>query len=183
PLAGHVATIQALGRECAGAIEKAGGVLVAALRAGHRLFLCGNGGSAAEADHIAAEFVGRFESERRPYPALALSTSPASLTALANDYGFDEVFARQVTAFARPGDVVVALSTSGTSPNVIAAVMAARRAGCAVVGLTSEPGSRLASLCDVAVMVPAARVSRVQEAHTVIGHIWCAMFDAGASAD
>ncbi len=180
-LAAHVATIEALGRECAGAIEKAGRLIAGALHAGHRLLLCGNGGSAAEADHIAAEFVGRFERDRRPYPALALSASPASLTSLANDYGYDEVFARQVSAFAQPGDVLVALSTSGASANVIAAVMAARRAGCVVVGLTGERGSRLASLCDVAVMVPAARVSQIQEAHAVIGHIWCAMFDAAAS--
>jgi D-sedoheptulose 7-phosphate isomerase len=177
-LAEHVAVMGALGEQCGQTIEQAGRLIVAALRAGRRLFLCGNGGSAADAEHIAAEFLGRFEGERRPYPAIALGGSAASLTALANDYGFEEVFARQVRAMAGSGDVLVAISTSGASPNVLAAVMAARSAGCAVVGLTSERGTRLASLCDVAVMVPAARVARIQEAHGTIGHIWCEMFDA-----
>ena len=177
-LAEHETVIRALVEQCGAVIEDAGRRIIAAVITGRRLFLCGNGGSAADAEHIAAEFVGRFEGERRGFPAVALGGPGPLLTALANDYGYEQVFARQVQALAREGDVLVGISTSGGSANVLAAVMAARRAGCVVIGLTGASGARLAALCDVAVMVPATRVPRIQEAHGLIGHIWCDMFDA-----
>ena len=176
--ADHEEVMRAAVEQCGGAIEDAGRAIIAALTAGHRLLLCGNGGSAADAEHIATEFVARFESDRRPYPAIALGGATAMLTALANDYGYDQVFARQVAALAQAGDVLVAISASGSSPNVLAAVMAARTAGVTAVALTGAAGSRLAGLCDIAVMVPSKRVARIQEAHAVIGHIWAEMLDA-----
>ena len=180
--ADHEHVMRAVSEQCGDAIERAGRAIITALMAGHRLLLCGNGGSAADAEHIAAEFIARFENDRRPYPALALGGATALLTALANDYGYEQVFARQVTALAQAGDVLVAISASGTSPNVLAAAMAARKAGATAVALTGAGGSRLASLCDVAVMVPTKRVARIQEAHAVIGHIWCEMFDIAVGA-
>jgi D-sedoheptulose 7-phosphate isomerase len=140
--------------------------------------LCGNGGSAADAQHIAAEFVGRYETERRALPAIALTTDTSALTALANDYDFERIFARQVDALASEGDCLIAISTSGNSPNVIAAVMAARSRGCSIIGLTGSNGKKLASLSDRCITVPSARTSRIQEAHITIAHIWCQIIDA-----
>ena len=177
-LSEHLGVMSTLLEHCGGAIEDAGRRIVAAVTSGHRLFLCGNGGSGADAEHIAAEFVGRFEGERRPFPAMALGGSTAQLTALSNDYGYAQLFARQLQAFAAKGDVLVAISTSGSSPNVLAAVMTARGLGVTAIGMTGAGGSKLAALCDVAVMVPSTRVSRIQEAHGLIGHVWCDMFDA-----
>jgi len=137
---------------------------------------------AADAQPIAAEFAGRFERERRPYPAIALTTDTSKLTAIGNDYGFEQLFARQVEGLAVPQDVLVAISTSGNSPNVLAAVAAAHRLGCPSIGLTGAKGTRLATLCDVTVMVPSARTSRIQEAHITIGHLWCELADAGTGS-
>jgi D-sedoheptulose 7-phosphate isomerase len=173
----HLNVVGSLLEHCGPAIEDAGRRIVAAVMSGRRLFLCGNGGSASDAEHIAAEFVGRFEGERRPFPAMALGGSTPQMTALGNDYGFEQLFARQVQAFVQKGDVLVAISTSGRSPNVLAAVMAARGLGATAIGMTGAGGSKLAGLCDVAVMVPSKRVSRIQESHILIGHIWCDMFD------
>jgi D-sedoheptulose 7-phosphate isomerase len=139
--------------------------------------LCGNGGSAADAQHIAAEFVGRYERERRALPAIALTTDTSALTALANDYNVEKIFARQVDALAVEGDCLIAISTSGNSPNVIAAVMAARSKGCKIIGLTGANGKKLASLCDQCVSVPSTRTARIQEAHITIAHIWCESID------
>ena len=146
-------------------------------RAGHKVLICGNGGSAADSQHLAAEFAGRYETERRAYPAIALTTDTSALTALANDYGFERVFARQVEALAAEGDCLIAISTSGNSPNVIAAVMEARAAGCKVIGLTGAKGKKLASLCDNVILVPSERTARIQEGHITIAHIWCEMVD------
>lgn len=157
-------------RECAREITNA-------LAQENKILLCGNGGSAADAQHIAAELVGRFESERRAWPAIALTTDTSALTAVSNDYGFENVFSRQVTGLARPGDVLIGISTSGNSSNVISAVMTARRIGCRIVGLTGASGKRLASLCDAAVLVPSTRTARIQEAHIAVGHIWCELVD------
>lgn len=144
---------------------------------GKKILLCGNGGSAADAQHLAAEFVGRYETERRAFPAIALTTDTSALTALANDYNFERVFARQVEALATEGDCLIAISTSGNSPNVIEAVMKARSSGCRVIGLTGANGKKLASLCDACILVPSERTARIQEAHITIGHIWCEIFD------
>ncbi len=144
---------------------------------GNKVLICGNGGSAADAQHLAAEFVGRYETERRGLPAIALTTDTSALTALSNDYGFDDVFAKQVKALAAEGDCLIAISTSGNSPNVIAAVMAARDRGCRILGMTGAGGKKLAGLCDACIMVPSDRTARVQEAHITIAHIWCEIID------
>ena len=148
-----------------------------ALNSGKKLIICGNGGSAADAQHIAAELVGRYEKLRRSFPAIALTTDTSALTAVSNDFGFEEVFARQVAGLANAGDVLVAISTSGKSPNVLRAVEKARELGCQTIALTGAGAEPLASACDMAVVVASPRTSRVQEAHITIGHLWCEMVD------
>lgn len=173
----HVEVIERLARDCLPSMQEGAGLIIAALTSGRKLLLCGNGGSAADAQHIAAEFVGRFDRDRQSYPAIALTTDTSILTSIGNDFGFEQLFARQMEGLASQGDVLVAISTSGNSPNVLAAVVSARRLGCRTIGLTGSNGKRLASLCDVAVMVPSARTSRIQEAHITIGHLWCELVD------
>ena len=177
----HIVTVQQLTHECHASIQQAAEVITAALQVGKKLLLCGNGGSAADAQHIAAEFVGRFERDRRPYPAIALTTDTSALTAIANDYGFEQLFARQVEALTTPGDVLLAISTSGSSPNVLAALRIAHRLGCRTIGLTGAKGQQLVALCDVAVVVPSERTARIQEAHMLIGHLWCELVEASLS--
>ncbi len=150
---------------------------------GNKVLICGNGGSAADAQHIAAEFVGRYETERIALPAIALTTDTSALTALANDYDFERIFARQVDALAREGDLLIAISTSGNSPNVISAVMKARQKGCKILGMTGAKGKKLASLCDKTVLVPSERTARIQEAHITIAHIWCEIIDEKISKE
>lgn len=158
-------------------IEECAEVLFQTLERGNKILICGNGGSAADAQHIAAEFVGRYEQERRALPAIALTTDTSALTALANDYDFERIFSRQVEALAREGDCLLAISTSGNSPNVVTAVMKAREMGCETIGLTSENGKKLASLCDSSILIPSQRTARVQEAHITIAHIWCEIIE------
>lgn len=174
----HLQVVQATLQSQLGEIERAGALLRDTLQRGHKVLICGNGGSAADAQHIAAELVGRYERQRRAWPAIALSTDTSALTAISNDYGYEEVFARQVEALAVAEDVLLALSTSGTSANVLKAVKKARELGCKTIALTGVGGERLASLCDLAVMVPATRTARVQECHITIGHLWCELIDA-----
>jgi D-sedoheptulose 7-phosphate isomerase len=177
-LAEHATVIESVIGGCLPSILACGAEFEEVYARGGKVLLCGNGGSAADAQHIAAEFVGRFEAERRGLPAIALTTDTSALTAITNDHGYERVFARQVEALAVPNDLVVGISTSGTSPNVLAAIMAAQKIGCRTVGMTGAAGKRLASLCDAAVLVPSVRTARIQEAHIVIGHIWCEMVDA-----
>ena len=179
----HVAVFSALVTECYDSIEECGDLILNTVSCGKKVLICGNGGSAADAQHIAAEFVGRYETERRALPAIALTTDTSALTALANDYSFERIFARQVEALAVDGDQLIAISTSGNSPNVIAAVMEARRKGCTVVGMTGAGGKKLASLCDACLMVPSSRTARIQEAHITVAHIWCEMVDAQLAAE
>jgi D-sedoheptulose 7-phosphate isomerase len=146
--------------------------LIQAFRAGGKLLVLGNGGSAADAQHLAAEFVGRCTRDRGPLPALALADSAAAVTSIANDYGFDRVFARQVEALARPGDVVIGMSTSGRSPNVVAALTTARGLGVTTVGLVGDDDSVLRDVCDHILSVPSPSVGRVQETHLLWGHVW-----------
>ncbi|MBV9241228.1 MAG: D-sedoheptulose 7-phosphate isomerase [Acidobacteria bacterium] len=174
----HLKTIGAVQEECRNQIGKCAELLTETFRQGHKVLICGNGGSAADAQHIAAEFVGRYENERRALPAIALTTDTSALTALANDYDFERIFARQIEALASAGDCLIAISTSGNSPNVIAAVMKAREKGCKVVGMTGQSGKKLAGLCDVSVRVPSTRTARIQEAHILIAHIWCEVIEA-----
>lgn len=159
-------------------IENCAGTIIETLKTGNKILICGNGGSAADAQHIAAEFVGRYETERRAFPAIALTTDTSALTALANDYGFERVFSRQVEAHGKPGDLLIAVSTSGDSANVNAAVMTARRIGCKTIGLTGAAGKKLASLCDACILIPEKRTARIQEAHIAIAHLWCELVDA-----
>ncbi len=158
-------------------IQELGAHLVTCLREGNRIFLCGNGGSAADAQHIAAEMVCRFETNRRALPAIALTTDTSALTAIGNDFGYERVFARQVEALARPGDLLIGISTSGNSGNIIAAVEQARDMGIATLGLLGGDGGKLRGLVDHEMWVPVRETARVQECHILIGHIWCAMID------
>jgi len=158
-------------------IQQTGSLICQTLTAGNKILLCGNGGSAADAQHIAAELVGRYERQRRAWPAIALTTDTSALTALSNDYGYDEVFARQVEALAVEGDLLIAISTSGKSPNIIRAVEKAKELGCRTLALSGSDGGLLAGLCDEALVVASERTSRIQEAHITIGHLWCEMVD------
>jgi len=176
-LEAHVEVFQKLLQMEIPNIERCGEVILRTLEDGNKILICGNGGSAADAQHIAAEFVGRYETERKALPAIALTTDTSALTALANDYSFERVFARQVEALARPGDLLIAISTSGNSPNVNAAVMTARQVGCRTIGMTGASGKKLASLCDECILIPADRTARIQEAHITIAHIWCEIVD------
>lgn len=166
---------RALDRE---AIASSAKILVESLRAGGKVLLLGNGGSAADAQHIAAELVGRFTVDRRPLAALALTVDTSALTAIANDYGYDKVFERQVRALGARGDVLVAISTSGKSPSVVSAVRAARELGMKVVGLTGAAGAEFAKECDGAVVVPSRETARIQECHITVGHLWCALVES-----
>ena len=148
-----------------------------ALSSGGKVMFCGNGGSAADSQHLAAEFTGRFVDDRRPLAALALSTDSSALTCIANDYAFDQVFERQLRALGRAGDVLVAISTSGRSPNVLRAATAARELGLSVVGLLGRDGGTLKPLCDVPLVVPSDTTARIQEAHIFIGHTLCALVE------
>ena len=177
----HLKAIQSLLDSRLGEIEQAGLLICKTLASGNKILLCGNGGSAADAQHIAAELVGRYERDRRSFPAMSLTTDTSALTALSNDYGYDEVFARQVQGLAVAGDCLIAISTSGKSPNVTKAAEKALSMGCSVVGLTGCSGEPLASHCDIAIVVPSDRTARVQEAHITIGHLWCEMVDVLAS--
>ena len=150
---------------------------VIAYRGGKKLLLMGNGGSAADAQHIAAELVGRFELQRRPLPAIALTTDSSILTAVSNDFGFEDCFARQVQALAAEGDILIAISTSGKSGNILRAVDAARHAGCFTAGLTGKRGGGLAARVDLLLAVPSEKTQRIQEAHGLIGHMYCGLVE------
>jgi len=149
----------------------------AVFKKGGKLILFGNGGSAADAQHLAAEFVGRFKLERKALPAIALSTNTSSLTSIANDYSYDLVFARQVEAFAKKEDVVVGISTSGNAKSVIAGVEKAKSMGIKTIGLAGGDGGELAALADLAIIVPSRNTARVQEVHILIGHTICEMVE------
>jgi D-sedoheptulose 7-phosphate isomerase len=173
----HLATFEKLLQLSLADIERSGRLICDALTSGNKILICGNGGSAADAQHIAAELIGYYESQRRSWPAIALTTDTSALTAVSNDLGFEHVFARQVAGLAQAGDVLIAITTSGKSKNVLRALEQAKELGCKTIGLTGASAAAIASLCDVAVAVPATRTSRVQEAHITIGHLWCEMVD------
>jgi len=161
-----------------GTIVAAAELLIACYRAGGKALLCGNGGSAADAQHLAAELVSRLNLERAAIPALALTTNTSLITAIGNDYKYELVFVRQVEAFGRSGDVLVAISTSGNSENVIKAVEFARVTGIKSIALTGDNGGRLAEKVDLAIIVPSANVQRIQECHITIGHILCELIES-----
>lgn len=163
------ATLAALGAE----LRRAAEAMIACYRAGGTAIFCGNGGSAADAQHLAAEFVGRYLVERRPLPALALHANTSALTAIGNDYGYEQVFARPLEALARPGDVLVALSTSGNSPSIVAAARKARDLGLTTIVLTGAGGGQMASWANILLAVPSTETPRIQENHILIGHCLC----------
>lgn len=154
-------------------VESVIDICVDALQSDARIWFCGNGGSAADAQHLAAELSGRFKIDRKPLPAEALHVNTSFLTAVANDYGYDQVYARMLTACGRKGDVLFAISTSGNSSNVLNAIGVAKLNDITTVGFTGDTGGRMASLCDVLINVPSASTPRIQEAHILLGHIIC----------
>jgi D-sedoheptulose 7-phosphate isomerase len=162
------------------AIANAASLIVAALRRGGKVLSCGNGGSAADAQHFSSELLGRFESERPSLPAVALSTDTSTLTAVGNDYGYDQVFARQVGALGKPGDVLLAITTSGNSGNILAAAKVAQQTGLGIVALTGRDGGKLATILrpgDVELRVPSSRTIRIQETHLLMIHTVCDLID------
>ena len=168
----HMALFQQLNGLDA-AISQAIDACVQSLQKGGKLMLCGNGGSAADSQHLAAEFTGRFIKDRPPIAAVALSTDTSALTCIGNDYSFNEIFARQVQALGKAGDCLIAISTSGNSGNVLAAVVAAKSLGISTIGLLGRDGGKLKAQCDVSIVVPSQVTARIQEAHILIGHSLC----------
>jgi len=158
-------------------IGEVASVLISALENGGCLLVCGNGGSAADAQHIATEITGRFMRERKAMPAIALTTDTSALTAIGNDFGFEQIFARQVEALATPGDVFVGLTTSGNSPNVIEALRAAEECGCQTVVLSGRGGGRVKDLAEHCIIIPSDYTPHIQEMHITIGHILCDLID------
>jgi D-sedoheptulose 7-phosphate isomerase len=158
-------------------------IIRSSFAAGGKLLIAGNGGSAADAQHIAAELTGRFQRERRPLPALALHANSSALTAIGNDYGYEHVFARELTAHARPGDVFLAISTSGNSKNILRAIEAARQNKMRVIGLTGESGGAMRTACDLCLRVPSKSTARIQEMHITIGHAICELLEEELSKE
>jgi D-sedoheptulose 7-phosphate isomerase len=169
----HRAVIELIERNMVPLIAEMGILISDALNRGNKLLVMGNGGSAADAQHFVAEIVGRFKMERRALPAVALSTDTSILTAIGNDYGFECVFSRQVEALAAPGDVVVGISTSGNSPNVLKALNVAKARGCRTIGLLGKDGGSIRAACSLALVVSSTDTPRVQEGHITIIHIVC----------
>lgn len=167
-----------MARELAPIVEKVGQRWVDALSNGGKVLLMGNGGSAADAQHIAAELVGRYLCERKGLPSIALTTDTSILTAVGNDYGYDAIFSRQVEALAQPQDIVVGYSTSGNSANVCAAMNSAKAIGCYTVALTGQSGGQLHALVDDCIRVPSPSTPRIQEVHAFVGHMLCAIVDS-----
>jgi D-sedoheptulose 7-phosphate isomerase len=164
-------------QDCGENIVDAAMLIARCLRGGGKLLLFGNGGSAADAQHLAAEFVGRFRIERQALPAIALTTDSSILTAVGNDYGFDQIFARQVQALGRPGDVAIGISTSGNSPNVTSAITQAAKQELKTIGLVGKDGGSLAKCVDISVTVASTNVAMIQECHITIGHILCELVE------
>jgi D-sedoheptulose 7-phosphate isomerase len=176
-LAAHREVITLIERDLTPLISEMVALLVETFKHGGKLLVMGNGGSAADAQHFVAEIVGRFKMERRALPAIALSTDTSILTAIGNDYGFDKVFSRQVEALTAAGDLVVGISTSGNSPNVLLALQLARKNGCRTVGLLGKDGGSIKDVCDLALIVPTGDTPRVQEGHITIIHIVCDLLE------
>lgn len=166
-----------LAKDAAPTIVQAAGMITACLEAGGKVLLFGNGGSAADAQHLAAEFVGRFAMERKALPAIALTTDSSILTAVGNDYGYEQVFVRQVQALGRANDVAIGISTSGKSPNVVEAIRVARAAGLRTFGLSGNDGGPLEEVAELSVVVPSRVTARIQECHIAVGHVLCELVE------
>ncbi len=170
-------SMRRLEHACASAVAAAAEAAIAALQNGGTLYFCGNGGSAADAQHLSAELAGRYAFERPALPAIALTTNSSSMSAIGNDYGFDDVFSRQLEGLGTRGDVLVAISTSGASANVLRAIEAAKRLGMVVIGLTGAKGASFAAACDFALITPSFSTPRVQEGHIAMGHALCELIE------
>lgn len=173
----HEEVVAKLKQECIPVIEQMAENCRQALKNGHKILLCGNGGSAADSQHIAAEFVGRFVKERQGLPAIAFTTDTSILTAVGNDYGYDEVFCRHVEALGREGDVLIGISTSGNSGNVVKAFQQAKTQGVKTIAFTGMKASKMSELADLTLRVPAPVTARVQECHIMVGHMICEYID------
>lgn len=169
----HVRVVEQVGQRFSQELERAVRWIVDAFRTGNKVLIAGNGGSAADAQHIAAEFMGRFRKERPSLPAIALTTDTSILTAVGNDYGFDRVFARQLEGLVKKGDIFLAISTSGNSKNIVEAVKICRENSCKVIGFLGNEGGELARIVDLPIIVPSSHTARIQEAHITLGHIIC----------
>lgn len=175
----HIDTVNSVAATLAGPIRDCAKVMIGALQGGHKILVMGNGGSAADAQHLAAEMVGRFLLERKALPAIALTTDTSILTAVGNDYGFDDIFARQVEALARPGDVLIGISTSGNSRNVKRALEAGKHIGATTIALLGRDGGEIGPLVDLDLTVACAATPRIQEAHLLIIHLLCDLVEKG----
>ena len=173
----HLTTLDATMKSIGSALEVAANICIDSLKQGGKILIFGNGGSAADAQHIAAELVGRYKLERKGLSAIALSTDTSSLTAIANDYGYEHVFDRQIEALANPEDVAVGISTSGNSSNVVNALQLAKNIGCKSIGLSGKSGGDMNKLCDVNLVIPAKDTARIQEMHILVGHIICHLIE------
>jgi len=162
-------------------IERMGDLCAESLEGKGRIYLCGNGGSAADAQHIAAELIGRFVNDRRALPAVALTTDTSALTAISNDYGYDHVFSRQIEGLCVEGDVLIAISTSGNSPSILEAVASAKALGATTLGLTGKSGGELKDAVDCALVVPSSTTARIQEMHILVGHLLCELIESRLS--
>jgi D-sedoheptulose 7-phosphate isomerase len=178
----HLEVVQQLSRQNQ-ILESIAVQMTESLRAGGTIFWCGNGGSAADCQHLAAEFVGRFRRERQGLSSVALTTDTSAITAIANDYGFDQIFRRQIEALCAPGDVVVGISTSGNSRNVCLALMEAKKRGAFTVSFTGESGGKLLALSDIALRIATEETARIQEAHILAGHLLCDLVEQAACSD
>jgi len=174
----HIAVANKSAEGLQWAIQQSCDIIIDCLKCGNKVLLFGNGGSAGDAQHIAAEFTGRFVKERRSLPAIALTTDTSALTAIGNDYGYERVFERQADGLAAEGDVMIGISTSGNSPNVIKALELGKNRGCKTIGLSGRDGGVMNSFCDVNIVVPSQITAHIQEMHILIGHIICTAVDA-----
>ncbi len=175
----HLKTIQAVIGSMEADLEAASNLAVEVLKRGNKVLLCGNGGSAADAQHIAAELTGRYKTERRGLPAIALTTDTSALTAISNDYGYAKVFDRQVEALANKGDLLIGISTSGNSGNIISALKCAKEMGCHTIGFSGRDGGAMNQVCDINLVVPSDDTPRIQEIHILLGHTLCQIVDDG----
>lgn len=175
-IASHVKLVESLSKESV-KIKAIAQLLIRTIKNKRTIFLCGNGGSAADSQHTAAELIGKFKKERRPFPVVALTTDTSILTSLGNDYGFDKVFERQLQALARKGDVLIAISTSGNSPNVLNAVQKAQILGVHTVGLLGNGGGKIKKFCDISIIINSNQTARIQEMHILIEHILCELIE------
>lgn len=174
---GHAQTFEKVRNILPSVLADACELAVATINAGNKILFCGNGGSAADSQHIAAELTGRYKKERNPLPGIALTTDTSALTAIANDYAYEDVFSRQVTALAQKGDLIIGISTTGNSDNVIKAFDAGNIKGCKTIGLSGKGGGKFNGKCDLNVIIPSDDTARIQEMHILVGHTICQAID------